>query len=758
MNTSRRADNGMKLLNNSKILFAGLMLGVLIAVDGISFGFLVYSDSLHQYLLYGISANLVGSGILLIAVALFSSSRYSIASTQDIFAVNAALVAMSVTKTMQQNGSVEEMLGTVVCAIAIMALLMGLAMYFLGVARLGKLVRFIPYPVIGGFLAGTGWLILSSTFGSLTATYSIMDTARHLWSGEHYLIWLLPGIYGLMILLAESFIPSTKVFPVMVILGFLVFYGYLLISGISLEQAGNYNWMMGPFPEGHLRLFPNSALGFGVQWGLLGQYIGEFFAVSVLGIISLLLNVSSFEMSSKQSMDVNRELKITGLANVVSSLFGGFGGYQVLSFSKTNLNFRVATRWVGVLAGFVCLATLFVGTGFLTCLPRFIFSALLIYIGLEFMVAWMISIKHKISWLDYLIVLSIVVIIAIFGLLVGILVGLLLSLAIFFFRYSRIPVIASMVSGQILHSNVERNEFDKAILEQFGNNLLIVSVRGYLFFGNVYEMISSIVDKLNDIVEVKHQGEKGRPIYDSIAEKNTYLIINFRHATGIEVSGTIGFVNLLHYTRKRHITVLFTGLPENISGEIQRFAASEHEQLPFMNVNDLDHALEWCENRLLMDHCAIPHDLIQLFTMSFPGIEQAQTLLKYADKLEFKKNDVVCHEGEQSKELFWLAEGELEVIVAFRTGNAKRLRRIRAGAIVGEMGLYLNEPRSASVVAANRCLMYRFTSDVLKTLMSEQPELAALFHKSIVKVLAKRLMYANRLLSSNALTPDMDTK
>ncbi|KTC94564.1 SLC26A/SulP transporter family protein [Legionella erythra] len=716
-------------------VFAGLLLGTLVAVDCLSYASLIFSGSLSSDLLYGISAGLLGSGILLILMAWFSSSRYTIAASQDIFAIITALVAASLAQELLKLDSGIDPLPTVMMAIVIMSLLLGLTMYGLGVFRLGKLVRYIPYPVIGGFLAGTGWLLLVSTLQSIVGGHSTLSMFKALTQESTLALWILPAALGGSILILERLLASSRVFPAMVILSFLGFYLYLLFQGFSLGDAKKAGLMLGPFPEGQLPLWPSGkTLNQQVQWHLLFNHMADYFALAVLGMISMLLNISSFEISSRENMDINRELKCNGLANGLIGLGGGLGGYHILSFSKTNLHFRLGQRAVGILAGIFCLLLLIAGAEWLTLLPKFIFSALLLYVAFDFLLEWLVTIKKKISWLDYLIVLMIMATIVFLGLLTGIVIGLLLSLAIFFFRYSRIPVVSSMLSADVLHSHVERNEADKLLLEQHGNKILIVNVRGYLFFGNAYDILNRI----------RKQLDKGLPC--------DYLIINFNQVTGIEVSGALSFINLLNYAQKQHVRVLFTHLPRVIEQEIQRFAATEHKKLPYKKFADLDHALEWCENALMRKYQAGKQDDYKsLFNLSFPEIKQIDDLLSYGERLVFSRGSIVCEEGEETRELFWIAQGELEIILGYGTAREKRLRRLLAGTIVGEMAFYLNQPRTASVVAAHECLAYRFTAESLGKMTEEQPELAAAFHKGIVKIIAKRLFYANRLLANDSL-------
>ena len=735
-------------MNNLKqcsiTLFAGVLLGTLIAAECLSYASLIYTGSLHHHMLFGVTGSLLGSGILLVIMACFSSSKISIAATQEIFALIVALVAVSIVKNFQSNGIQSDPLPTILCAIAIMAMLLGLSMYILGIMKLGKLVRYLPFPVIGGFLAGTGWLIFVSTMESLTGSYSVLETGLKILEGNHYLVWLIPLLFGVTILIAEHITPNPLTFPIVLVGGLFVFYGYLVITGTTVNQAIEANWMLGHFSSKTFPLIPNIELQHGVQWQLLGEHVGDYFAVTILGIISLLLNISGFEMSSKQNMDIDRELKYTGIANICASIVGGHGGFQLLGFSKTNLKLHTHTRWVGLLAGLFCFALIFIGTAPLSYLPSFLFSGLLIYLGLDFLVEWLFKIKKKISWIDYLIVLSIMILIVVWGLLAGIFWGLLLSLAIFFFRYSRVPVISSILTGQILHSNVERNEADNDLLEQFGDKILIVNIRGYIFFGNAYEMTNRVIEQLKSTshaADSVHEVHKGGPV------ENRFLVFNFGRLTGLEVSGTMSLISLFYQVQQKQIKVLFANLPEIIAKEIDRFAAIEHETLDYKSFEDIDHALEWCENKLLMyHHSAKNPDVDRLFKITFPEINNPSELLDYAQQLSFKKGEILCHEAEQTKTLFWVASGELDAVLSYGKKGKKRIKRILAGSIFGEMALYLNQPRSATIIAVTDGLTYCFSIDALERLTHEQPALAAAFHKSVVSMVAKRLNYANRLL------------
>lgn len=728
-----------RLQNPVRILSNGLLLGCILAVFSVSYAFLVYKDNLANYLALGISASLIGAFILALIVAIFSSTEVTIAGLQATFVVLAALVANSIAEHIQHYSPSINPIPTVIAAISLMSFLLGFFMYLFGIMGWGKLIRYIPYPVIGGFLAGTGWLIVISTFESLSGKHNADGVFHYILSSKE---WMLPLAFGFAIALLKRFYTKINILPLMLIAGFSLFYLYLYLFNISLTEAKAVSLMVGPLPTESLPLLPTAELDNNVQWSLLTNYWPSYCAVVLLSVISMLLNISSFETLSKQSIAVRRELCTTGFANALVALVGGFSGYFYLSFTQMNYKLDTKSRAVGIIASFVCLALLLIGTAPLTYLPKFLFSGFLLYIGIDFMLEWLVDIKRKISWTDYGIVLIITAVVIMQGVLSGIVAGLLLSLVIFFVRYSRIPVINSMLPGTFIRSHVNRNERDNQVLERFGDSLLVVNVRGYLFFGNVDELTNNVLKAV----------QKNKPKSKAKKQEDMpkrYVILNFNQVTGIEISGSMAFVKLLYRAAQQNIQLLFTSLPSLIEQEINHLLGKEKGIPEYMIFKDLDHALEWVENQLLVTNSQTNSpESISLFHAEFPDIDNPELLLSYAKLLPFSKGDVVCREGELGEEMFWLAKGTLEIVQDDGHGGQRRLRKILAGTIVGEMAIYLHQKRSATVIAAEDCLTYRLDATALERLTQEKPQLAAAFHKGIVAIVAKRLQYANKLLNN----------
>src|SRR5690606_37450278 len=146
-----------KLLVSS--MFAGLLIGAIVLVFEISVVVLIFSGDLSVFAAQGIGFVIFGSIILGLIVSLGSSLHGVIAIPQDNTGVVLALIAASISGALPASATPEERFMTVMAAIILAGVVTGLSLLFLGVFKLGNLTRFIPYPVIGRILAGTGWLL-----------------------------------------------------------------------------------------------------------------------------------------------------------------------------------------------------------------------------------------------------------------------------------------------------------------------------------------------------------------------------------------------------------------------------------------------------------------------------------------------------------------------------------------------------------------------------------------------------------------------
>ncbi len=132
----------------------GLIIGILIINSQISYGALIFSGDLSQHVSRGIGFTLFGAFIIGFFLALKGTMPCTIARPQDSPAAILAISATVITAQLPVSDERDTAFITVVSLIILTSLLTGLFFWLVGRFKLGNFVRFIPYPVIGGFLAG----------------------------------------------------------------------------------------------------------------------------------------------------------------------------------------------------------------------------------------------------------------------------------------------------------------------------------------------------------------------------------------------------------------------------------------------------------------------------------------------------------------------------------------------------------------------------------------------------------------------------
>ena len=98
--------------------------------------------------------------------------------------------------------------------------------------------------------------------------------------------------------------------------------------------------------------------------------------------------------------------------------------------------------------------------------------------------------------------------------------------------------------------------------------------------------------------------------------------------------------------------------------------------------------------------------------------------------------------------MYFVETGMVTAQLETPDGQVLRLRSMRGGTVVGEMGLYLGAARAASVVASRPSVVHRLSTESLKNMREQDPELAALLHEWIARLLAERLTENNRTIEA----------
>jgi SulP family sulfate permease len=159
-------------------LFAGLVTSVMAVAYGLSFAALIFAPPLTPWIAYGI-ATFLTSAVAAAIVSARSSLPFAIGGPDGATAAITASLIGAPVEGLIAGGAPDDLLAQAMIVMALSAVLTGIFLCALGFARAGAPIRFVPYPVIGGFLGATGWLMLSGAVRVITderLTFANLET------------------------------------------------------------------------------------------------------------------------------------------------------------------------------------------------------------------------------------------------------------------------------------------------------------------------------------------------------------------------------------------------------------------------------------------------------------------------------------------------------------------------------------------------------------------------------------------------------
>jgi len=740
MSVPARAENFWKTVREEVTpnkLLASLITSSVVAmmtvVLSVSFVALIFVDPIGGFAGEGTSLMLLTAVIMGIFMAIFSSYPGTIAIPQDRVAPIVALMATLIIHEMR--GDDPERIGiTVLAAIASSALIVGLCLFFLGAYKLGNIVRFTPYPVIGGFLAGSGWLLLTGSFRVISGqSFSLLSLEDMIASGT-IMAWLPCGFFGTITYIAVRYTRHFLTLPGLVFSAVVGFYVWLNLCHYTLADARQFGWILNAPPDSGLTQIQTFPSLLKADWREVVNQYSTVIALLLTSIVSILLNTSALELAADEEIDLNKELRAAGLANLFGGFSGGMIGFQSLSLSSLPLGMGVRSRLVGVFSALICLLLLVFGTGLLGYIPKFILGGILVYNGVSFLTEWGYDAFFRLIREDYFLVVLILAIVAVAGYLQGVAAGIIIATVMFVLKYSSVNVISSMLSGDSHHSSVDRSPLEARLLDNLGGRIHILRLKGFIFFGSANNLLNTIRER---------QADPNLP-------RLAYVIMDFHHVSGLDTSGILSMSKLSRLAKKEGFIILAASVPVGIQDSFRKAGLFNEGPGQVRLFRDRDFSIEWCENDILKKELAGDQkevrSLPQILKDFHPWRVDTGGLLQYMERLEVGKNHYLVLQGDPSHELFFIESGKVKVIVELDNGRAMRIRTMGAGTVVGEIGLYLDQQRLASVVTEEPCTVYRLDAEALHKMEEENPVLASAFHEFMVRVLAERVTQQNRTL------------
>jgi sulfate permease, SulP family len=710
-------------------LTVGLVTGIINAIVAISLAVLIFTGDLAGFVPNGIGLFLVSSSIAIILIGLFSSFPGTLSGIQDGPAAILAVVVANLVRTLPSSATLEERFITGIVAIALTSLLTGLLFILMGHFKLGALVRFLPYPVVGGFLAGTGWLLVMGGIGVMLDLSLDLTQSRLLLQPDLWIRWMPGLVLAVIMLVVLQRYDHFLLMPGMLVGASFLFYAVIWVSGTSVEQIRDQQWLVGPFPSGGLWQPLGLSDLASVHWGAILTQSSALASILLVNVVSLLLNASGIELVIRRDLDLNKELRAAGVGNVVSGLMGGLMNFHTLT--DTALNYRASQggRLTGWIMALLCLLTVFFGATVLSYLPKVVLGSLLVLLGLLFLFEWVYLAWFKFRRVEYFIILLILGVIATVGYLQGVQIGILATVALFVIEYSRVNVVKHALTGAEFQSRVTRSRSDQQALLEHGQELYILQLQGFIFFGTANNLLERV------------RGRVGRVELPRLR----FVVLDFDQVSGLDSTAVLSFLKMKQVAQEHGIILLLTAPSTAIRQQLETGGFVGQTEEHVLIFSDLDHGLEWCEDQILtrLDSSSAEglQSLQQQLQELLSSSANLAALFNYLELQEVEADTYLIHQGDAPDHIYFVASGRVTARLERPGKTPVRLETMRAGRVVGEIGFYLGRARTACVVAEEPSTVYRLTASSLERMEQHAPEAASALHRIIVHLLAERVSH-----------------
>ncbi len=693
----------------------------------VSYAALIFAGPLSHWLSYGIAVTFLSGAVVGAIVCWRSSLPFTIAGPDSSTSAVVAALLATMAQRLTAAGNVD-LLAPALIVMALATGLTGVLLGGLGILRAGRAIRFVPFPVIGGFMAATGWLMIAGAIGVVGGHPLTFGSAGSFADGA--ILAKLGAAVAVATTLEVLAWRSSSAFilPGVLLLAVVAAHAGLAATGVSVADAQASGWLFEPQTAVPLTSPWHAAALADFPWHSLSWLAGDLLAVMFVTVISLLLNTTGVEIATKREADIDGELKALGLANLAAAALGGY--VSCLSLSRTTLTFGLGgkSRLAGLIVAATSALMLVVDPAFLGYVPKFAIGGVLLVAGYGLLRRWIVQSARQLSPLEYISLLAVVLIIVQWGFIAGVLVGVVIGCATFAVSASRVNAIKFAFDGSEYRSHLDRSAEELAILAQHGRELQGMSLQSYLFFGSANRLYQHVRALLR-----KQPGCR-------------FLVFDFRLVTGINSSATHSFSQIKQVAGEAGARLVLV----NLAPELQRAFHAIHFLSPDVIVaSDLDRALESCEDAIIAAHQVTGGELDSLrvwFGKALGSVEHAEALAALCRRFEARPGDIIARQGEPSNSMHFILDGRVGILVNMGEGRAVRVRSLGRHTTIGEMGLISGRPRSATIQAEAASVLYELTAESFNDIKRRQPELGQALFSYVIAVMAERLTFASRVI------------
>ncbi len=717
-------------------IIQGLIIGVVLVVVEVSFASIIFSGALAPFAPRAAGMCIFGAAAFCLVTGLFSPFSTMVSLPQDTPVAILSVAAASIVAALPSVSS-EIMFATVAAMVMGSALVTACFFWFIGKFRLSNIARFLPFPVIGGFLAGSGTMLLVGSFSVMTGTALSLATLPDFFMMEMFIHWG-PGVFfGLLVFMLMRVKSHFLILPASMVVGMIVFLVVVVSFDISIPDIRASGWLLATMPSGGLWPGVTAETAGMIDWTILFQQLPNILTIALLSLVGVILNVNGIELGARQDIDLDQELKVEAAGNILAGLGGGFAGYGTLSLSMLGPRSNISSRIIPVTAAILCFAVLFFGANTLTFIPKPLLGGLLFLLGLFFVEEWVFSGWKRLTTSDYVIVLIIVLTIANYGFLPGVALGLGLTIVIFMVRFTHIPVLGEEKTLATLNSTRERSIPDQILISRGGQAFIILKLTGYLFFGSTY----FVGKRVREIFEQKNLPE--------------HILLDLTTVQGFDISAVNSFQRIAQQALARGVTISLAAPPRHLMDLLKRNASPEVMQQVTYH-ESLDHALESVENSLIAknrdillsnstDGLNARHELfdaaVDNLDVHLQEQERFEKIMEkirpYVQEKNVMQGEILVKEGKAQGSVIFVLWGSISVFITDSENRQQRLTSFGPGRIIAPGAAFAPWKSTYTAKAENQAMVAIISSKDVGRMEFEAPEKALVLYRYMTQILVK---------------------
>jgi len=588
-----------------------------------------------------------------------------------------------------------------ISAILLTVALAGVFQVVLAELNLGHWVKYMPYPVVSGFMTGTALLMILSQKQHLLGDNVPLTMAQGGW---------IPAATTLITLIAIYMMP--RWFPRIpgIILGLLV--GSLCFHMFLYGRPIPSPWVVGALPG-------LDAIQFGFHFDSMTALPWQVMLISALALAILasldtLLTAVVADLSTGNRHSSRRELLGQGAGHLLIALFGGMAGAGTTGATLAAIH-SGGRRWAGLVAGGMILLFITLFGGAVALLPVSVLSGIILYIAIFGMLdrdilLWLRTPRAR---MDAGIALAVIIVTLWVDLMTAVGLGVALAAIEFIRSQARASIILYRWNLQERISMRRRSHEERQALHEHAESIVGYVLKGTLFFGTADDLLEHMTHDL------KHA---------------RYIIIDMRRLNQVDLTGVRMIEHMCGMMHAHDGELLLTHVPKSMGlvkrrGHRHERVIPYHENVRLHTFRDSDAALEYAEDALLQQlgfarpeaAFSIPlreSDMLREFTA-----EEKKVLQSYFSQRHYASAEYIFHYHDDGDELFVVLSGDIEVLIPAKRKKGVSVARYGPGMAFGEVAFLNPGPRTAEARVVSECDVAVLKHRQLKKLCAEHPDI-----------------------------------